>query len=76
MFESFRKVNVLSALLMVAGFLLFIIQLAMSHSFSISGVIMVVVGWGLRYLTEATREELNRLRLENIELRKKLEERN
>ncbi|MFD2327686.1 hypothetical protein ACFSR7_00350 [Cohnella sp. GCM10020058] len=73
MFEAFRKTNVVAVLLMIAGIVFFLVGLLSSHEVKWIGPVGFATGLGLLLLVEACKAELNRLRLENVELRRRLD---
>lgn len=74
MFDSFKKAYAISILFIVFGSLLFLYHLLNSLSFSVEGIIIMVIGLGLLFVIKASKFELNKLRLEDIEMRKRIEE--
>jgi len=74
MFESYNKPMVIAILLIIVGIVVFIYELIKSFAFSLTGIVSLLMGLGLVYTINASKAELNRLRLENIELRRSLEE--
>ncbi|MFC3799529.1 hypothetical protein [Cohnella sp. GCM10012308] len=73
MFEAFRKTNVVAILLMIAGLVFFLVGLLTSHEAAWIGPFGFTAGLALLLLVEANKTELNRLRLENVELRRRLD---
>lgn len=74
MFESFKEAYAISILFIVLGSLLFFYHLLNSLSFSVEGIIIMIIGLGLLFVIKASKFELNKLRLEDIEMRKRIEE--
>ncbi|MDI4647458.1 hypothetical protein [Cohnella hashimotonis] len=73
MFEAFRRTLVVAILLMIAGIVFFLVGLLTSHEAAWVGLFGFTAGLGLLLLVEACKAELNRLRLENVELRRRLD---
>jgi hypothetical protein len=73
-FDNFKKPGAYSVVFQISGILIFILQVIFTHSFSFLGVITFIVGLGLFSLISASKAELNKLRIENIDLRKRIEE--
>lgn len=73
MYESFKNAKMLAILLIVIGFLFFVYELIPTFSISLFGITTLIIGFSILSVILAAREEIDKLRVENIELRKKLE---
>ncbi|RAP75694.1 hypothetical protein [Paenibacillus montanisoli] len=74
MYDSLRSVKIISLILIALGIVFFMLELAAAGSVSIFGLVLFMTGFGLNSLMRAVRSELEKLRLENAELRRQMKE--
>ncbi|RKP57975.1 hypothetical protein D7Z26_00210 [Cohnella endophytica] len=74
MFDTFKKSNVFAKITLVSGIIIFFLQLIYEHTFPMLGVITIIIGVVLQELISASKAELDKLRIENIDLRKKIDD--
>ncbi|MCD9021836.1 hypothetical protein [Cohnella silvisoli] len=70
MYGNYSKSKFISVVLIIIGALMFFIDLVRSFSFSLLGVILVLLGISLISTIKTTAEEFSVLRQELIEIRK------
>lgn len=73
MFETFKKPLVYAMIIVFSSMLLFFLQLVIQHSFSFLAVVAFLIGLAIRHVIQASKDELNQLRLEIIALRKRID---
>ncbi|SFS66610.1 hypothetical protein SAMN05428962_2002 [Paenibacillus sp. BC26] len=73
MYDSLRSVKIISLILISLGIVFFLLELTVG-SVSIFGLVLFMTGFGLNSLMRAVRSELEKLRLENAELRRQIKE--
>ncbi|SDW07102.1 hypothetical protein SAMN05518855_1001159 [Paenibacillus sp. CF384] len=74
MYDSLRSVKIISIILIALGIVFFLLEFAAAGSISILGLVLFMIGFGLNSLMRAVRYELEKLRLENAELRRQIQE--
>ncbi|WP_308638094.1 hypothetical protein [Paenibacillus silvisoli] len=73
MYETFKTARLLAGLLIAAGCIIFLVQFFPSFSISIVGIITVLAGAALLAIIRAAKAELDRLRIELVDVRKMAE---
>lgn len=75
MYDSLRSARIISIILLALGVVLFALELVVGGTVSLFGLVVFICGFGLYSLMRAVRTELEKLRVENAELRQQLKDR-
>ncbi|WP_308633933.1 hypothetical protein [Paenibacillus silvisoli] len=73
MYDSLRSVKIISLILISLGIVFFLLELT-AGSVSIFGLVLFMTGFGLHSLMRAVRSEIEKLRIDNAELRRQMKD--
>lgn len=74
MYETLKNSKLISTTLIVLGIIIFLYNFVASFSISIIGIVTVLTGTALLSIIKAVRNELDKLRIELVEMRRNSEE--